>query len=152
MLPGNLQYWQPCKWDTKGEFGELSGTINLKINEPIHFSGPSPGYQSTITEEEKKEQPKTSEPDQHLVTDHDDPHGAAQQSPPEDINQVQRPINEETKELEPTQTVEPVGSAAMSDPSVAAHPRVNQQPIESAQQSVDANQATLQAFQNILAQ
>ena len=40
----------------------------------------------------------------------------------------------------------------MSAPSDDAPPRVNQQPIESVQQSADANQVTLQAFQSILAQ
>ena len=49
------------------------------------------------------------------------------------------PTKEETKEPEPSQTVEPAG-AAMSAP-----PRVNQQTIESVQQSADAIQATLQA-------
>ena len=41
MLPGNLQYWQPCKCKQK-LFGEIKGTIGYNINEPIHFAGPSP--------------------------------------------------------------------------------------------------------------
>ena len=56
------------------------------------------------------------------------------------------------KEYEPSQLVEPAGGAAMGTPSVNAPPKVNQQPIQSAQQSADPNQATLQAFQSILAQ
>ena len=65
------------------------------------------------------------------MTDSDDPLGAAQQSPPEEIR--------------PSQTVEPTGGAAMNAPSVGDPPRVNQQPIQTAQQSADAIQATLQA-------
>ena len=43
MLPGNLQYWQPCKWVQDDEYKrERSGTVRYKINEPIHFCGPSP--------------------------------------------------------------------------------------------------------------
>ena len=72
MLPGNLQYWKPCKWEKlKEDFdvmysfdlsfdelsGEYKGTIDNDINEPIHFCGPSPGDESAITEEEKKEEP-----------------------------------------------------------------------------------------------
>ena len=40
----------------------------------------------------------------------------------------------------------------MSAPSIDVHPRVNQQPIDTVQQSADPSQATLQAFQSILAQ
>ena len=39
MLPGNLQYWQPCKWD---DGYERKGTKVIDIIEPIHFAGPSP--------------------------------------------------------------------------------------------------------------
>ena len=49
------------------------------------------------------------------------------------------PTKEEMKVPEPSQTVEPAGAA------VSAPPKVIQQPIESAQQSADAIQATLQA-------
>ena len=62
--------------------------------------------------------------------DDDDPHGAAQQKPPEEITApVQRLIGEENKELEPQRTVESAGGAAKSAPSDDAPPRVNQQPI-----------------------
>ena len=43
MLPGNLQYWKPCKWivnDYKNS--ERKGTKAMDINEPMHFCGPSP--------------------------------------------------------------------------------------------------------------
>ena len=65
---------------------------------------------------------------------------------------VQRPIEEEKKQPEPSQTVELAGEAANSALSADALPRVHQQPIETVQQSSDINQATLQAFQSILAQ
>ena len=68
MLPGNLQYWQPCKWPGIG-YGEYKGTIDYNINEPIHFAGPSPGDQSAIAEEEKKEQVENSQTQQPLMTD-----------------------------------------------------------------------------------
>ena len=42
MLPGNLQYWQPC----------IAGKKEINIVEPIHFGGPSPQDQSAIAEEE----------------------------------------------------------------------------------------------------
>ena len=133
MLPGNLQYWQPCKWTNERRY-EKKGTIGYNINEPIHFCGPSPGDQSAIAEEEKKEQPMTSVLNQPPETDQDDPHGAAQQRPPDDMTpQVPRPIKEETKDPEPPQTVMPAGGAAMSAPSVDAPPRVDQQPIQSVQ-------------------
>ena len=126
MLPGNLQYWQPCRWGLEDDRHEQKGTKDIQIIEPIHFSGPSPGYQSAIAEEEKKEQSQTSQSDRPQVADNDDPNGAAQQSTPDLITTpVQRPIKEEVKEPEPPQQV---------------------------QQSVDPNQATLQAFQSILAQ
>ena len=32
MLPGNMQYWEPCG----------KGIIRNRIKEPIHFFGPSP--------------------------------------------------------------------------------------------------------------
>ena len=137
MLPGNLQYWQPCGY----------GAIKFMINEPIHFAGPSPGDQSTIAEEVKMEYPKTSQSDQPQMTDQDDPYGAAQQSPPEEITpQVQRPINEETKEPEPSQIVQPDVGASMSDRSGYTPLRVKQQQNETVQQSADANQFSLQAF------
>ena len=79
MLPGNFQYWQPCKWYHEGFDHTFIGTIRLLIIEPIHFSGPSPGDQSTIAEEEQKEEHKTSKPDRLPVIDQDDPLGAAQQ-------------------------------------------------------------------------
>ena len=73
------------------------------------------------------------------MTDSNDPLGAAQQSPPEETTpQVQKQIKEETKEPEPSQTVEPTGGVAMNAPSVGALPRLNQQPIQTAQQSADA--------------
>ena len=78
MLPGNLQYWQPCKCEFDGR--EMQGTIAYNINEPIHLSGPSPGDQSAIIEEEKKEYAETDRPQ----IDQDDPMGAAQQSSPEE--------------------------------------------------------------------
>ena len=60
------------------------------------------------------------------MTDQDDPKGAAQQRPLEEIKiRVQRPIKEETKEPEPPQTVGPAEGAAMSAASVDAHPEVN---------------------------
>ena len=68
------------------------------------------------------------------------------------INAAQRPIEEEKKQPETPQTVQPTGGAATSAPSIDAHPRVNQQPIVTVQQLADVNQATLQAFQSILAQ
>ena len=61
------------------------------------------------------------------MTDHDDPSGAAQQSPPDEITfSVQRPIKEDVKKPEPPQTVQPAAGAAMSAPSVDAPPIVNQ--------------------------
>ena len=63
MLPGNLQYWQPCKFQVV-DGPEIIGTKFMKIDEPIHFGGPSPGDQSTIAKEEKKEYPLTSTPKQ----------------------------------------------------------------------------------------
>ena len=154
MLPGNLQYWQPCKWlYSFGNNYVMKGTKLIDITEPIHFFGPSPGEQYASIEEEKKEQAETLQTDQPPATDQDDPHGPAQQSSPDQITPlVKRPTIEETKEPEPSQTVEPAGGTAMSSPSVNAPPRVSQQPIASVQQSVDVNQATLQAFQSILAQ
>ena len=71
------------------------------------------------------------------MTDDDDPHGAAQQRP------VQRLIEEEVKKPKPPQTAQPTGGAATSALSVDAPPRANQQPIETALQSADTNQATL---------
>ena len=125
----------------------------MSIIEPIHFAGPSPGDQSAIVEEEKKEQAKTSKPEQLTVTNQDDSYGAAQQSSPDEINtQVQRPIKEETKAPEPSQTIKPTREAIKSAPSINAPPKVNQQPIASVQQSADPNQATLLAFQSILSQ
>ena len=143
MLPGNLQYWQPCKWLTPGAH-HYKGTIDYNIKEPIHFAGPSPGEQSAIIEE-KKEQIETSQTNQLPATDQDDPNGAAQQSSP-DLT------IEETKEPEPSQTVEPAGGAAISAPSVDTPHIASQKPIASEQQSVDVNQATLEAFKSILAQ
>ena len=131
MLPGNLQYWEPCKWYVGGNVRDFMGTIRYNISEPIHFFGPSPGYQSAIAEEDKKEQPHTFPSDQPLVTVQEDPKGAAQQRPSEEIMiPVQKPIKEETKQTEPSQIVEPTGGAAMSAPSIDAPPRFNQQPIE----------------------
>ena len=61
------------------------------------------------------------------MTDQDDPKGAAQQRPSEEIKTpVQRPIEEETKVPEPPQTVVPAGGAARSAFSVDAPPKVNQ--------------------------
>ena len=53
--------------------------------------------------------------------------------------QVQKPINEDTKEPEPSQIVEPAGGSTMSTPSVEAHPKTNQQLIVSIQPSADAS-------------
>ena len=39
MLPGNLQYWDPCIEEVGNSDG---GTKSFKIIEPIHFSGPAP--------------------------------------------------------------------------------------------------------------
>ena len=81
----------------------------MDIIEPIHFFGPSPGDQSAIAEMEKKEQPETSQPDLIPETDQDDPHGAAQQRPPEETNlttPIQRPLEEEVKRPEPPQTLQ----------------------------------------------
>ena len=56
MLPGNLQYWKPCKFMLQGDYNmsigeheliEKHGTKDITIEEPIHFSGVSPGAQST---------------------------------------------------------------------------------------------------------
>ena len=101
MLEDRLEdHWSPCKWQTQSG-KEVKGRIingdrgDDKAKEPIHFLGPSPFDDSAIAdEEEKKEQPETSQPDQHALTDHDDPNGAAQQKP-----------NEETNRPEPPQTV-----------------------------------------------
>ena len=121
MLPGNFQYWQPSK--RASNLGvESFGTIRNKIIEPIHFSGPSPGDQSAIAKEEKKEEPETSQPDQPPVIDKDDPLGPAQQSPTEETTPAQKVIKEEIKAPEPSQTVEPAAGAAMSAPSVDASP------------------------------
>ena len=92
------------------------GTIRSLIDEPIHFSGPSPGDQSAIIEEEEKKE----QPDLPPVTDQDDPKGAAQQ----------RLFEEETKEPELPQTVQPAGGAAKSAPSVDDSPQANQQLID----------------------
>ena len=97
MLPGNLQYWQPCKWYFEARDFTFIGAIRNLINEPIHFSGPSPGDNSAAIIEKKKEVPRNSQPDQHLVADTDDTKGAAQQRPHEKINAVQSPIEEEKK-------------------------------------------------------
>ena len=67
MLPGNMQYWQPCKRVFNGQ--ERIGSKDIQIDEPIHFFGPTPGAQS---EEEKKES-MTSLYAQPPVTDQDDP-------------------------------------------------------------------------------
>ena len=133
MLPGNLQYWHICKMkETNGYVRK--GTISLNINEPIHFAGPSPGKQSIIDEEEKKEQPKTSQQDKILVANQDESRVAAKQSPP-----IQRPIEEQTKEPESSQIFQPTGGATMGTKPVDAAP--------TAQQSTDTNQATLLAVQ-----
>ena len=81
------------------------------------------------------------------MNNHDDPRGAAQQSAPEEMTpQVQRLIYEETKEPKPHHTVQPVGGAAISAPSIDSLPKVNQQSIVTVQQLADTNHATLQAF------
>ena len=153
MLPGNLQYWQPSRW-FRDDGIEMCGTKSIKIDEPIHFSGPSPGEQSAIAvEEEMKEVLETSQPVKLTVTDHDDPLGPAQQSSTEEIsNPVQKVKKEETKEPEPSSTVEPADEAELNPTFVDYPLKVNQQPIATVQQSADANQVTLQAFQGILAQ
>ena len=46
MLPGNMQYWQPClQTDSKNE--ESYGTKDFNIVQPIHFSGPPPETSNT---------------------------------------------------------------------------------------------------------
>ena len=86
-----------------------------------------------------KEQPKIFEQDKLIVSNQDE-HGAAQQQPPEEITVLaHRPIEEETKEPEPSQTIEPAGGATMSVPTVDASPIANQQPVKSVRQSADAN-------------
>lgn len=78
------------------------------------------------------------------MRNHNDPNGAAQQTPPEEIApRVHKVIEEEVKKPEPPQTVHPTGGAAMSATSVDTPPRVNQQPIVTVQQSADTNQTTL---------
>ena len=125
MLPGNLQYWQSCKF---------------RINEPIHFGGPSPGDQSAITQEEKKEEAETSKQEKHPVTNQDDPLSPAQQLPTKEITtSVQKVNKEKIKKPEPSQIVEYTEGATMSIPSIDAQPGVNQQPIETAQQTADPN-------------
>ena len=117
------------------------------ITEPIHFFGPSPGDQSAIiAEEEKKEEPETSQPDKTIVTDYDDPLGPARQSI---TKETTAPAHKVIKEPEPTQTVESAGRTTMGAPSVDAPPKVSQQPIETAQRLADANQATLLAVQQL---
>ena len=59
---------------------------------------------------------------------------------------VKRPMIEETKGPEPPQTVELTGEAVMSATSIGPPPIVNQQPIETPQQSADTIQATLLTF------
>ena len=54
----------------------------MDVIEPIHFAGPSPGDQSAIAEEEKKEMAETAQTNQSLVIDQDDPLRAAQQKSP----------------------------------------------------------------------
>ena len=81
------------------------------------------------------------------MADQDDPRGAAQQRPHDEMTpQAPKPTKEETKDPEPPQTVKPTGGAAMSAPSFDAPPRVNQQPIQSAQPPTDVNQDTLLAI------
>ena len=138
MLPGNMQYWRP---------ENNRGVKEIDVDEPVHFAGPPPetqlnsatDYPSTQQEEVKKrEQPHIPQPD---------PQGAAQQT-----SQVMKPIDEETKEPEPSQTVKPAGRSAMDFISADGLSKVKKQPIEPVQQSADLNQATLLAFQSILAQ
>ena len=83
------------------------------------------------------------------MNDHDGPQDAAQQRHPEEANPVQRPIEEEKKEPEPSQTIQPASGYAMSVLSIDAPLRVKHQPIETVQQSADTNQATLQAIQQL---
>ena len=90
MLEDKLRdHWSPCEWVTQsGEevkgtivngFKDIRGIVQNEVKEPIHFCGPSPFDNSAIAEEEeKKEKPETSQPDQHPVTDQDDSYGAAQ--------------------------------------------------------------------------
>ena len=55
MLPGNLQYWDPCIDEGNSD----GGTKSFKIAEPIHFDGPTPGAPKTdgdpLQEEETEE-------------------------------------------------------------------------------------------------
>ena len=147
MLPGNLQYWKPCRWVYEDFNVTFKGTEDIEIDEPIHFAGPSPGEKSKIAKEKKMEITTTSEPvQQPPMNNEDDPQGAAQQTPPQEITPlVQRPIKEDTKEPEPPVTVEHTDGAAVNAPSLDAPPRVMQQPIDSVQQSASPSQATLYA-------
>ena len=63
MLPGNLQYWEPCIDPVCNKDG---GTKNFKIVEPIHFAGPSPGAPETdksSTQEEVKQAATSVQPE-----------------------------------------------------------------------------------------
>ena len=60
MLPGNLQYWDPCIDKDNGD----GGTKSFKIVEPIHFDGPTPGAPKTdedSTQQEVNEEIKQQE-------------------------------------------------------------------------------------------
>ena len=69
MLPGNLQYWQPClRNDIQGN--EVQGKREMKIVEPIHFAGPAPGAPKTdedSSHEEETEEVKHEEEQQEEV-------------------------------------------------------------------------------------
>ena len=100
---------------------ERCGSKFMKIDEPIHFGGPSPGDQSTIAiEEDKMEEPETPQPVKPTVTDNVDPLGPARQSPTEETTLARKVIKEEIK------TPEPAGETAMSAPTIVSQPRGNQ--------------------------
>ena len=63
MLPGNLQYWKPCSFLERMMQTMYFGSKDFYIDEPVHFSGPSPKDPPAVlsTEEEKKE-PVEKEP------------------------------------------------------------------------------------------
>ena len=54
-----MMYWVPCQIKSAG--GDKEGTKEFKVNEPVHFAGPSPSSRAIVNqlddqeiEEEKK--------------------------------------------------------------------------------------------------
>ena len=70
MLPGNLQYWKPCSFLERMMQTLYFGSKDFYIEEPVHFSGPSPkdpaDMLAIIEEEEAKEEEQ--EPDKSSET------------------------------------------------------------------------------------